>query len=177
MNLLEYVTGEPITAMCADKSTFLPDQQLDEDVNALLRFKNGGKGVLSISQVATGEENGLTLRVYGSEGAIKWAHENPNYLELYRYGEPRQTLTRAQGYLDESAALSTRIPPGHPEGYLEGFATIYVGVVDAIRQHIDGHPMKTEAYDFPTVYDGLRGIQFIYKAVDSCNNGSIWVSM
>ena len=177
VNLLEYVTGDPIVQLCADKSTFLPDRQLDEDVNALLRFKGGGKGVLSISQVATGEENGLTLRVYAEKGAIKWAHENPNYLELYRYGEPRQTLARAQGYLSEPAAASTRIPPGHPEGYLEGFATIYVGVTEAIRRYIDGHPMKTEEYDFPTVYDGHRGMQFIYKAVESCNNGSTWVSI
>ena len=176
-NLLEYVTGDPIVELCADKSTFLPGRQLDEDVNALLRFKGGGKGVLSISQVATGEENGLTLRVYAEKGAIKWAHENPNYLERYRYGEPRQTLARAQGYLSEPAAASTRIPPGHPEGYLEGFATIYVGVTEAIRRYIDGNPMKTEEYDFPTVYDGLRGMQFIYKAVESCNNGSTWVSI
>lgn len=177
VNLLEYVTGDPIAELCADKSTFLPDRILDEDVNALLRFKSGGKGVLSISQVATGEENGLTLRVYAEKGAIKWAHENPNYLELYRYGEPRQTLTRGQGYLSPPAATSTRIPPGHPEGYLEGFATIYVGVVEAIRRHIDGEPMKTSEYEFPTVYDGLRGMRFIKKAVESCENGSTWVTM
>jgi len=177
VNLLEYVTGDPITELCADKSTFLPDRVLDEDVNALLRFKGGGKGVLSISQIATGEENGLTLRVYAEQGAVKWAQENPNYLELYRYGEPRQTLTRGQGYLSEAASAGARIPTGHPEGYLEAFATIYVGVVEAIRRHIDGTPMETESYDFPTVYDGLRGMQFIYKAVESCENGSTWVSM
>lgn len=177
VNLLEYVTGDPITELCADKSTFLPDRTLDEDVNALLHFKGGGKGVLSISQVATGEENGLTLRVYASKGAIKWAQENPNSLELYRYGEPRQILTRAQGYLSQPAAASTRIPPGHPEGYLEAFATIYCGVVEAVRMSIDGHPLKTEEYDFPTVYDGLRGMQFIYKTVESCEKGSTWVAM
>ena len=177
VNLLEYVTGDPIVELCADKSTFLPDRVLDEDVNALLRFKGGGKGVLSISQVATGEENGLTLRVYAEQGAVKWAQENPNYLELYRYGEPRQTLTRGQDYLSDAAAAGARIPTGHPEGYLEAFATIYVGVVEAIRRHIDGDPMDTEAYDFPTVYDGLRGMQFIYKTVASCENGSTWVSM
>ena len=177
VNLLEYITGDPIVELCADKSTFLPDRVLDEDVNALLRLKGGGKGVLSISQVATGEENGLTLRVYAEQGAVKWAQENPNYLELYRYGEPRQMLTRGQGYLSDAAAAGTRIPTGQPEGYLEAFATIYVGVAEAIRRHIDGDPMETEAYDFPTVYDGLRGMQFIYKAVESCENGSTWVSM
>ena len=177
VNLMEYVTGDPITALCADKSTYLPDRKLDEDVNALLRFKGGGKGVLSISQVATGEENGLTLRVYASEGAIKWNHENPNYMELYRYGEPRQTLCRGQGYLSDAAADCSRIPPGHPEGYLEGFATVYAGAVEAIRRYIDGDPMKTEEYNFPTVYDGLRGMQFIYKTVESCDKGSTWVNM
>jgi predicted dehydrogenase len=177
VNLLEYVSGDPISQLCADKSTFLPDRTLDEDVNALLRFKGGGKGVLTISQVATGEENGLTLRVYGSEGAIKWAQENPNYLEVYRYGEPRQTLTRGQDYLSDAAADATRIPTGHPEGYLEAFANIYVGFADALRHYLDGNPMKTEEYNFPTVYDGLRGMQFIYAAVESAENDSTWVSL
>ena len=176
-NLVEYVTGDPVTALCADKSTYLPDRALDEDVNALLRFKGGGKGVLSISQVSTGEENGLTLRVYASEGAIKWSQENPNYLELYRYGEPRQTLSRGQGYLSDAAAGATRIPTGHPEGYLEAFATIYDGVVEAVRAHIDGAPMAIEDYGFPTVRDGVRGMQFIYKTVESCNNDSTWVEV
>ena len=177
VNLLEYVTGDPITALCADKSTFLPDRKLDEDVNALLRFKAGGKGVLVISQVCTGEENGLKLKVYAERGAVIWAQENPNYLELYRYGEPRQTLTRGQGYLSDAAKACTRIPTGHPEGYLEAFATIYCDVVRAIRRAIDGQPMTTEEYDFPTVYDGLRGMQFIYAAVESCETGSSWVTM
>ena len=116
VNLLEYVTGDPITELCADHSTFLPDRTLDEDVNCLLCFKSGGKGVLTVSQVATGEENGLKLRIYGSEGAILWEQENPNYLEVYKYGEPRQTLTRSQGYLSAPAQACTRIPKGHPEG-------------------------------------------------------------
>ncbi len=177
VNLLEYVTGDPIQQLCADKSTFLPDRTLDEDVNALLRFRSGGKGVLSISQVCTGEENGLTLRVYAERGAIRWAQENPNYLELYRYGEPRQTLTRGQGYLSDAAKACTRIPTGHPEGYLEAFATIYCDVVRAVRRYIEGRPLRTEEYDFPTVYDGLRGMQFIYGAVESCKHDSRWVEL
>ena len=177
VNLLEFVTGDPITELCADKSTFLPDRTLDEDVNALLRFQGGGKGVLTISQVATGEENGLRLRIYATEGAILWRQENPNYLEVYRYGKPRETLTRAQGYLSDASAGCTRIPTGHPEGYLEAFATIYCGLTEAIRAHIDGKPLKIQEYPFPTVYDGLRGMQFIYKAVESCENGSSWVVM
>jgi len=133
--------------------------------------------VVSISQVATGEENGLALRVYASKGAIKWNQENPNYLELYRYGEPRQTLTRGQGYLSDAAKNATRIPTGHPEGYLEAFATIYVGVVRAVRAHIDGKALKPAEYEFPSVYDGLRGMQFITRAIESCNAGSCWVAL
>jgi predicted dehydrogenase len=177
VNLLEYVTGDPIVQICADKSTFLPGRVLDEDVNALLRFKGGGKGVLTISQVACGEENNLILRVYCTNGAIKWAQENPNVLELYRYGEPKRILTRAAGYLSPAAAEATRLPPGHPEGYLEAFATIYAGVIEAIRRYIDGQPLKTEEYKFPTVYDGLRGMQFIYAAYESATKGSVWVEM
>jgi predicted dehydrogenase len=178
VNLLEYVTGDPIVELCADKSTFLPSRKLDEDVNVLLRFQGGGKGVLTISQVATGEENDLRLRVYASEGAIVWHQENPNELGLFRYGQPRQTLTRGHGeYLSEPANCVTRIPTGHPEGYFEAFATIYCGVVEAIRRHIDGQPLRTEEYDFPTVYDGLRGMRFITKAVESCERGSVWVKL
>jgi predicted dehydrogenase len=178
VNLLEYVTGDLIVELCADKSTFLPDRTLDEDANILLRLKGGGKGVLTISQIATGEENALRLRVYASQGAIQWAQEDPNYLKLYRYGQPRQILTRGHSeYLSEAANQCTHIPTGHPEGYLEAFATIYCGAVEAIRRHIDGKPMEIKAYNFPTVYDGLRGLQFIHKAVESAEAGAKWVSM
>lgn len=177
VNLLEYITGDPISELCADRTVFLPGRQLEEDCNALLRFQGGGRGVLTVSQVATGEENGLILRVYAEKGAIRWAQENPNYLDVYRYGEPKQTLGRGQGYVSESAAACTRIPSGHPEGYLEAFATIYCGVTAAVRRYIDGKPLKPEEYDFPTVYDGLRGMQFIYAAVESCEQGSTWVKL
>jgi len=177
VNLVEYITGDPIEKLCADKSTFLPGRTLEEDVNALLRFKGGGKGVLTISQVATGEENGLRLRIYATQGAIVWEQENPNYLDVYQYGKPRQTLTRGQGYLSPAAQGCTRVPTGHPEGYLEAFATIYDGVVRAIRRHIDGRPLATEEYEFPTVHDGLRGMKFIHAAVQSTKAGSAWVDL
>ena len=155
------------------------------DVTDDLTLGRGGEGVTTLRQdlhqvlrqVATGEENDLRLRVYASEGAILWQQENPNYLEVYRYGKPRETLARAQGYLSDAAGGCTRIPTGHPEGYLEAFATIYCGAIDAIRAHIDGKPLKTEDYEFPTVHDGLRGMEFIYRAVESCENDSSWVKM
>jgi len=178
LNLLEYVTGDPVTELCADKSTFLPDRKLDEDANILLRLKSGGKGVMTVSQIATGEENGLKLRVYGSQGAIKWEQENPNYLKVFRYSKPRETLTRGHGeYLSDAAGDCTRVPTGHPEGYLEAFATIYCGAIEAIRSYIDGKPLETSDYKFPTVHDGLRGLQLITKAVESAEAGSTWVKM
>jgi len=178
LHLVEYVTGDSVVELCADKSTFLPDRTLDEDVNALLRFRGGGKGVLTASQIATGEENALRLRIYASQGAILWQQENPNYLELYRHGEPRQTLTRGRTeYLCADAAAATRIPWGHPEGYLEAFANVYLGAIRAIRCHVDGAPILPPEYDFPSVYDGCRGVQFIHRAVESANAGGTWVTM
>jgi len=178
INLTEYVTGEKVVELCADKSTFLPDRKLDEDANILLRFAGGGKGVMTISQIATGEENALKLRVYASEGAIHWEQENPNYMKVYRYGQPRQMMTRGHAeYLTEAATNCTRVPTGHPEGYLEAFATIYCGAVEAIRAYIDGKPLKTDQYNFPTIYDGLRGMQLVTKAVESAEAGSKWVKM
>jgi predicted dehydrogenase len=177
LNLVEYITGDQVVELCADKSTFLPDRVLDEDVNVLLRLKGGGKGTLTVSQIAIGEENALRIKVFGSKGAIVWDQENPNYMDVYKYDEPRRTYTRASGYLSQAVSEIGRVPTGHPEGYLEAFATIYCGTVEAIRRYIDGNPMKTEEYTFPTVYDGLRGMQFITKAVESCNKGSTWVNM
>ena len=178
LNLVEFVTGDRVASVCADMTTFLPDRKLDEDVNALLRFKSGGKGVLTVSQVATGEENALRLRVYASKGGIVWSQENPNYMELYRHGQPRETLSRGRSeYLAPAAMSSTRTPWGHPEGYLEAFANIYGGAIDAIRRHVEGKPMQPSEYDFPTVHDGVRGMRFIYTSVESAQKGGAWVDV
>jgi predicted dehydrogenase len=177
-NLAEYVTGDLVTGVSADLSTFLPNRTLDEDANALLRFQSGGKGVLTVSQVATGEENGLRLRVYASKGAILWSQENPNYMEVYRHGQPRETLSRGRSeYLDASATAVTRTPWGHPEGYLEAFANIYAGAIEAIRSHVDGKPIPPSDYDFPTVHDGVRGMRFIYASVESAKKSGAWISL
>ncbi len=177
-NLLSFITGEKITEVCADFTTFLPDRVLEEDAGVLFRLSGGGRGTMTISQVATGEENGLTIRIYAEKGAVLWAQENPNYLHIYRYNQPRQTISRGhKEYLSDLATGSTRVPTGHPEGYLEAFANIYCGVAEAIRRHLDGRPMKTEEYKFPTVYDGLRGMKFVLKAGESAKRGSAWVKV
>jgi predicted dehydrogenase len=122
----------------------------------------GGKGVLTVSQIATGEENNLSLRVHGSKGAVLWRQEMPDSLKLYRYGKPRQVLTRGhREYLSSAATDNTRIPKGHPEGYLKAFANVYRGAISAVRCHIEENSIQITDYNVPTVYDGLRGLQFI----------------
>jgi predicted dehydrogenase len=116
--------------------------------------------------------------VYASKGAILWQQENPNYMEVYRHGEPRQTLTRGRTeYLSPDAMAVTRIPWGHPEGYLEAFANVYAGAIHAIRCHLDGAPLSPLAYDFPSAHDGCRGVTFIHRAVESANAGGVWVKL
>jgi predicted dehydrogenase len=133
---------------------------------------------MTVSQVATGEENGLTIRIYAEKGGILWAQENPNYLQVYGYNTPRRTLSRGhREYLSDFASWSTRVPTGHPEGYLEAFANIYCGVVEAVRRCVDGKPMETAEYRFPTVYDGLRGMRFVARAGESARSGSVWLKV
>ena len=177
LNLLEYVIGPEVCAVCADKNTFMPGRVLDEDVNLLLRLRGGGKGMMTVSQIATGEENALSLRIYTERGAIKWAQENPNYLEVYEYGRERRTLTRGGGYLSPAATRATRVPGGHPEGYLEAFATIYDDFGRAVRAHVDGRPLAMADYGFPSVHDGLRGMEFIHAAVGSAADNARWVAL
>ncbi len=176
-NLIEYITGERVTQLCAELSSSHSDRKLDDDVNMLLRFDKGGKGLLAVSQVAIGEENGLRVKIYGTKGSVFWDQENPNYLKVAYPGEPARIYTRNGPGTGTLSQEVSRIPSGHPEGYLEAFANIYLNTAEAIHAHISGNPVKTEDYKFPTVYDGLRGMEFIYKAVDSSKNGASWVSL
>jgi predicted dehydrogenase len=177
-NIFEYITGERITELCADIATFLPDRKLDEDANILLRLGGGGKGLITVSQIATGEENGLRVKIYGSEGGISWEQENPNYLTLLGYNRPRQVLGRGHGeYLSPAAADATRVPSGHPEGFLECFANIYCGAITAIRAKLDPAAPKPAENAFPTVHDGLRGMRFVEAVIRSARAGSTWVKV
>jgi predicted dehydrogenase len=175
-NLVEYVTGDRVTGVSADMHVFAPGRKLDDDSNVMIRLGSGGAGSLVVSQCAIGEENGFRLRVFASRGSILWEQENPNYLRVYRYGEPLHTLTRANDkYMSQVSRACCRLPKGHPEGFVGAFANVYCDVVRAVRRHVDGKPMKTEEYRFPTVYDGLRGMQFIAASLKSARSGSKWV--
>jgi predicted dehydrogenase len=176
-NLVRYITGLEIDELCADLSTFVPGRPLDDDVNILLHYNNGARGVLHSSQIATGQENNLNIRVWGSEGALQWFQENPNYLYFYRQGEPVQILRRGNAYLCEAAKRGNRIPAGHPEAFLEAFANIYNNALDTMIASMRGIKPSDIVADFPTVYDGLEGMIFIETVVESSKSAKKWTKM
>jgi predicted dehydrogenase len=173
-NLLEFVTGLKIKSLCADLTTFIEGRLLDDDANMLLRLENGGKGLLTCSQVAAGEENALTIRVYGSKAGLEWHQQEPNTLIFQPHGGVKQILRTNLGYMSDESKAAARIPGGHPEGYLEAFANIYKMAFADIRRIESGEQPQG---GYPTARDGLRGMQFIYKAVESSQKGAVWVEM
>lgn len=173
-NLACFVTGLELDELFAQLSTFVRGRRLDDDVQILLKWKGGAKGMLWASQVAVGNENCLTLRVYGSKGGLEWTQENPNRLWFTPYGRPKQLLTRGGAGALVEAGRVTRVPSGHPEGYLEGFATIYAEAARAIRAAQTGRN-QDPAVIFPTVEDGLAGVKFIDAAVRSSASNGAWV--
>lgn len=176
-NLAEYITGLEISELCADLSIFVEGRLLDDDGNILLRFNNGAKGVLHASQIAAGEENALNIRVYGEKGGIEWHQMEPNTLIAKWLDKPMQILrTGGEGLYPESTE-NTRIPAGHPEGYLEAFATIYKNFAKCVRARIDGTKVDPIFEDFPTVADGVRGMEFVNKVVKSSKKGAKWVKL
>lgn len=172
-NLLEFISSLKIKELCADLTAFVPGRTLEDDANILLRLENGGKGILTCSQIAAGEENGLSIRLYGSKAGLEWHQMEPNTLIFKQPGQPRQLLRAGQPYMDEDAKAAVRIPAGHPEGFLEAFANIYKFAIADIRRVENGEP---PAGGYPTVYDGLRGLQFVTKVVESAASGSVWVN-
>ncbi len=173
-NLLEFITGERIQSVCADFTSFVAGRQLEDDANILLRLEKGGKGVLACSQVACGEENSLSIRIYGSKAGLEWRQQEPNTLYVKPAGKPWQILRTGRPGMGDAAAAATRLPAGHPEGYLEAFANIYKLAAADIRRVKNGEPTQG---GYPTVYDGVRGMQFVVKAVESAKNGAVWVDI
>ncbi|MCB1883444.1 MAG: Gfo/Idh/MocA family oxidoreductase [Geminicoccaceae bacterium] len=175
MNLAAFVTGLTLEGVLADLTTFVPGRPLDDNGNILLRFEGGARGMLWASQVAPGNENTLRLRVYGEKGGLEWAQENPNELHYTPFGEPRRLLTRGGNGTGEAAGRVTRLPPGHPEGYLEGFANVYSDAAELIAARIEGREPDPGARLAPTVQDGLEGVRFIAAAIESSKQGGTWV--
>ena len=172
-NLARFVTGLKTEAVAADLDAFVPARPLDDNVHIMLRFEGGAKGMLWASQVAVGCENGLQLRVYGEKAGIEWRQDNPNYMWFTEFGKPKQLLTRG-GAIDTppAAAMGVRIPAGHPEGYLEAFATLYSQFAAIIR----GEGQAFEGL-LPTLDDGVEGMEFIMAAVKSSKDDSRWTKL
>lgn len=198
--LTSYITALDIDALCADLAAFVPGRRLDDDANVLLRFRAPGaspapnskavasshahdessnrgapapRGVLIASQISIGHENDLRIRVHGSKASLSWQQENPNHLVLSRDGQPDQVYRRGNAYLADAAKRHTRIPPGHPEAFLEAFANIYRNAANAIRANKGGLSAADE-FDFPGVQDGARGVRFIEKVVESAASDAKW---
>ncbi|HEY6133425.1 MAG TPA: Gfo/Idh/MocA family oxidoreductase [Rubrivivax sp.] len=176
-HLVAYVTGLELDELCADLSRFVKGRQLDDNAQVMLRYAGGARGLLWASQVAPGNENNLRLRVYGSQGGIDWRQEQPNQLHWSPFGQPTQTISRATGAANAAAARVSRIPSGHPEGYLEGFATLYAEIAQAIRAARPDAPKADKGMHFPTLEDGLSGVQFIEAVVASSARGGRWVRL
>ena len=175
-NLASFVTGLDLEALAADMQSFVEGRRLDDNAHVMLRFKGGARGMLWSSQVAPGNENALKLRVYGTKGGLEWAQEDPNYLWHTPFGEPKRLITRNGAGAGGAAERMSRIPPGHPEGYLEGFANIYSEAAAAIRAAAGGGSAGAEV-NYPTVQDGLKGVAFVDACVRSSNRNAAWISM
>lgn len=176
-HLARFVTGLELESLAADLHTFVEGRALDDNVHMMLRFKGGARGMLWSSQVSPGNENGLRLRVYGSRGGLEWSQEEPNRLLHSPLGEPSRILTRNGPGLGEAALAASRIPPGHPEGYLEAFAQLYADYAEQIRALQAGRKAHALSVSTPGVMDGVDGLRFITRALESSVSGGVWVNV
>jgi predicted dehydrogenase len=170
-DMVEYMSGLKVNSILADLNYLYEDNQMDIDGTVLIHCDNDVKGVIRASQIATGEENNFTVQIYGDKAGLKWEQENPNYLYLLEDGHPLRVLKPGHAYNSDLSLDGTKLPPGHPEGIFDSMGNIYKGVARAIRN---------EAYDhgeFPTMIDGVRGMNFIEKAVESHKAGNVWVDL
>jgi predicted dehydrogenase len=176
-NLLRYITGLEIEEICAELSTFIPGRPLDDDGNCLLRLTDGARGILFASQVSSGDENNLNIRVWGTKGSLEWRQEDPNELVFKKVDSPRVTARRGNNYLAPVTQAASRTPFGHPEAFIEAFANVYRSAAVAIADNIAGRKAPKGGYDYPTIDDGLAGMAFIETAVKSAKLGAKWVKL
>lgn len=170
------MTGLEVESLAADIQSFVPGRQVDDNAHVMLRFNGGARGMLWSSQVAPGNENALRLRVYGDKGGLEWAQEDPNYLWHTPFGDQKRLVTRSGAGASDAAARMSRIPAGHPEGYLEGFANLYTEAANAIVAARDGSKVPADVV-YPTVEDGLKGVQFVSACVTSSKNNAAWTKL
>ena len=170
-HLSEYITGLKVQEVCADLNAFVPGRPIDDDGAAFLRYEKGVVGTLVASQVAAGEENNIRIRIYGDKGSLDWQQQEPNTLYAKWTNKPAEVIRMGNnGFIGDHALHNTRTPGGHPEGFIEAFANIYHNFADTLRSVKNGEKPAEESLDFPTVYDGVRGMQFIETMVEAGYN-------
>lgn len=174
-NLVHYISGLEIDSLCADLSVSIPGRTLDDDGNVLVRFKGGARGIIYASQISNGDENNLNIRVYGTKKSIEWHQEHPNELIVKDARAPREIYRRGNDYITGAAADCTRIPFGHPEGFIEAFANVYNSAMVAVKDEISGKYPRKSGYDFPDIRDGIIGMAFIETVVKSSKAKDKWI--
>jgi len=176
-NMVSYLTGLKIKSLCARLDTFVEGRTLDDNASIMVEYDSGAKGLYWSSQIAVGHDNGLRVRIYGTKGSIEWSQEDPNYAKVCDLDKPTITISRGRDDLYPHAQGYSRIPAGHPEGYFEAFANIYSTFSDALGKKLAGESLTAEEMDFPGVAEGVQGVRFIEKCVESSQRGSIWVDL
>ncbi len=173
-NMVSYLTGLKITSLCARLDSFVEGRILDDNASILVEYNSGAKGIYWSSQIAVGHDNGLRVRIYGSKGSLEWLQENPNYCRISYLDKPTELISRGRDKMHPSAERVSRVPAGHPEGYFEAFANIYSTFISALSKKINGEPITEEDSDYPGVKEGLQGVKFIEKCVQSSQKGAVW---
>ncbi len=173
-NLAEYVTGLEVTQLCSNTNIVVEGRMLDDDGAAFLKFNNGATGVLMATQIAAGEENNVKIRVYGEKGGIEWKQEDANTLLVKWLDKPTEIYRTGGGYNSSFAAHNTRVPAGHPEGYLEAFGNLYRNFILTVRAKINGEQPKEEWLDYPSVHEGVRGMAFVNNVIESGQSDAKW---
>ncbi len=174
-NMVSYLTNLKISSLCARLDSFVEGRILDDNASILLEYDNGAKGLYWSSQIALGHDNGLRVRIYGSRASLEWLQEQPNYCRVSFLDKPTEIISRGRDKMYPMAEKVSRIPAGHPEGYFEAFANIYTTFISALNKKIIGKPISEEDSDYPGLKEGLQGVRFIEKCVQSSQKGAVWV--
>ncbi len=175
-HMVSYLTGLEIESLCARLDTFGEGRVLDDNASIMLNYKGGAKGLYWSSQIAVGHDNGFRVRIYGTKASLEWVEEDPNYCKVAFIDKPTVRLSRGRDKMYPRAQALSRLPSGHPEGYFECFANIYSTFLMALNKKMAGEPLTKDDLDFPNVQEGIRGVKFIEKCVESSKKGAVWVN-
>jgi predicted dehydrogenase len=174
-NMISYLTGLKIRSLCARLDNIIPSRPLDDNASIMLEYDNGAKGLYWSSQIAVGNDNPFKVRIFGSKAGVEWCQETPNHCRISYIDKPTELISRGRDQMSAGAQRLSRIPSGHPEGYFEAFANIYSIFITALAKKISGEPLNEEDRDFPGIEEGIQGVKFIEKCVESSKKGAVWI--